>query len=369
MAGIGRAFFEGQDAQRQSALADLALEQQRQQMLSQNKEQSVSEEFRKLQFMNNAGRALLGVPAQQRAAAFQRLIPAANSVGIDAAQFTPDQLTDENLNQLVSSTSAFLQNPQQLTSALQERQALLGALEGAVDQATGKLKPREQLTPSQLSAAIDLGLESRAVGSAAQTIAQTGNVQQVAAVEQALSGAKESGKQEVRLSFEPKIQEAIKVAETQAKEKGEVLTELGRAKAALPGLNEAVGRLRELAPIATSTLSGRAVDSVIKELGFGSTEGATARARFIAIVNNQVLPLLKPTFGGAFTIEEGNQLRATMGSPDSTPEEKLAQLDEFINQKIRDIETKERQLKPESVNGENLIDKLKGLNDYELMSF
>jgi len=85
-------------------------------------------------------------------------------------------------------------------------------------------------------------------------------------------------------------------------------------------------------------------DFAVKQTGFGSTKGATSRVKFIAIVNNQVLPLLKETFGAAFTAQEGEALKATMGDPDASPEEKMAQLDAFIAQKTRDIETRERQL-------------------------
>ena len=84
--------------------------------------------------------------------------------------------------------------------------------------------------------------------------------------------------------------------------------------------------------------------SAVKQSGFGATKGATARAKFIAIVNNQVLPLLKETFGAAFTFQEGESLKATMGDPDASAEEKMVQLDAFIAQKMRDIETKQRQL-------------------------
>ena len=56
------------------------------------------------------------------------------------------------------------------------------------------------------------------------------------------------------------------------------------------------------------------------------------------------LPLLKPTFGAAFTVAEGESLKATMGDPNATPEEKMAQLDAFIEQKMRTIGTKRREL-------------------------
>lgn len=326
MAGIGRAFFEGQDAQRQSALADLALEQQRQQMLSQNKEQSVSEEFRRLQFMNNAGRALLGVPAQQRAAAFQRLIPAANSVGIDAAQFTPDQLTDENLNQLVSSTTAFLQNPQQLTSALQERQALLGALDGAVDQATGKLKPREQLTPSQLSAAIDLGLESRAVGSAAQTIAQTGNVENVAQVEERLAGAKETGKQQSKLLLEPQIEQAVTSAREEAKQIADEAAEKKSNETAFSVYTASINNL-------TSAFGNASTGP-----GMALLPAITADRRIldgaIAVMGPTLKQLFRSAGEGTFTDKDQEQLNAMLPSANDTEEVAMAKLN-FIDSTVR----------------------------------
>jgi len=148
----------------------------------------------------------------------------------------------------------------------------------------------------------------------------------------------------VKLKFKPRIEAAVKQAKKEAEAKGESLTALNQSRAALPGLLETVDTLRELAPIATSTLGGKIFDTAVKESGFGSTKGATAKAKFIAIINNQVLPLLKPTFGAAFTVSEGDALKATMGDPDASPAEKMAQLDAFIDQKKRSIETSEREV-------------------------
>jgi hypothetical protein len=114
--------------------------------------------------------------------------------------------------------------------------------------------------------------------------------------------------------------------------------------AALPGLRDTVDQLKNLSGIATSTMGGRVFDIASKELGFGSTKGANASAKWVAIVNNQVLPLLKPTFGAAFTVAEGNSLRATMGDVNASPAEKMATLEAFIAQKEQDIITKGREL-------------------------
>ena len=165
----------------------------------------------------------------------------------------------------------------------------------------------------------------------------------------ALAAGTEKGKAETKLEFEPQIRSAIATAEAEAKEKGEVFTDLARLEAGMPGLKETVSELKELATIATSTLGGRAFDAVVKESGFGATEGGTARAKFIAIVSNQVLPLLRVTFGAAFTAAEGDSLRATMGDPNATPEAKMAALDAFVTQKERNIREKQTQLGEEDL--------------------
>ena len=160
----------------------------------------------------------------------------------------------------------------------------------------------------------------------------------------AKAGAIEGEKLKQQRKHKPAITALVKLAEKEATERGETITALQRSKAALPGLTDAVDQLKELSSLATSTFGGKVFDFAVKQTGFGSTQGATSRAKFIAIVNNQVLPLLKETFGAAFTATEGESLKATMGDPDAAPEEKMAQLDAFIAQKLRDIETKERQL-------------------------
>lgn len=165
-----------------------------------------------------------------------------------------------------------------------------------------------------------------------------------AEIQGAISGAREGEKLTQQRKHLPEIRKEIKLAEKAAVERGDVLSSLERSKAALPGLLSAVDQLKELAPIATSTFGGKIFDSAIKQTGFGSTKGSTARAKFIAIINNQVLPLLKETFGAAFTAQEGESLKATMGDPDASPAEKMVQLDAFIAQKQRDIETREVQL-------------------------
>lgn len=213
-------------------------------------------------------------------------------------------------------------------------------------------------TPEYKHAAkVDLGLESRAgtltgderLGDDENMTAKVANSQ--ATIEGAKSSAKETAKLNAQAELLPKIRADIKAAEVDATASGESLTAHKRAKAALPGLQEVVGKLKTLSDVATYTLTGRAFNEVTKQLGFGSTEGGTARVQMRSIVDNQVLPLLRETFGAAFTKAEGDSLRETMLDLDSTPDAKKATLDAFIEQKMRTLETQEREL---SVNDELL---------------
>lgn len=120
-----------------------------------------------------------------------------------------------------------------------------------------------------------------------------------------------------------------------AEGENQVLAESVQRK--MPGLRATIDTLTQLADSATYTQGGQVMDSVKRELGLPVGQGAIDRASYIAIVDNQVLPLLKDTFGAAFTVAEGESLRATLGNPNASPAEKKAILDAFISQKERDV--------------------------------
>ncbi|RLC31678.1 MAG: hypothetical protein DRH37_02510 [Deltaproteobacteria bacterium] len=202
---------------------------------------------------------------------------------------------------------------------------------------------------------ISLGLDARAVGSAAQTIAEEDKTEIVAESEAEIAGKKAEAvtTSEARglsksapliATAKAEIATAVALASAAAKERGEVFTDLSRAEASLPGLMTTVDQLKELAPLVTSTIGGRVVDALVKEAGFGATKGSTAKAKFTALIQNQVLPLLKPTFGAAFTAQEGAKLEATLGDVNAEPAEKLAALDVFIGNKMRELQTSQRKL-------------------------
>jgi len=112
----------------------------------------------------------------------------------------------------------------------------------------------------------------------------------------------------------------------------------------MPGLRSTIDTLTSLADTATYTLGGQVMDDVKRQMGLPVGQGAIDRSSYIAIVDNQVLPLLRDTFGAAFTVQEGASLRATLGDPNKSPPEKKAILDAFIEQKERDVAAMQRRL-------------------------
>lgn len=105
----------------------------------------------------------------------------------------------------------------------------------------------------------------------------------------------------------------------------------------MPGLEAVVTELRDLSDKATYTGAGQILDAGISQLGMEPREAAVARTSYEAKVNNQVLPLLRSTFGAQFTEREGDTLKKTMGDTNKSPKEKQAVLDAFIEQKRRDV--------------------------------
>jgi hypothetical protein len=198
---------------------------------------------------------------------------------------------------------------------------------------------------SKEAALVALGTVARAGESASERLARDPELaRRVVELEQQTAAAKESGKLESQLAQLPDIRASIQTAEASAKSRGESLSDLNRAKAALPGLKEVVNQLIGLADVATYTLAGRAFDVVTKEFGFGATDGSTARAKMESLVNNQVLPLLRETFGAAFTREEGVELRKTMLDINASPAQKKEILNVFYDQKMRSLETTSREI-------------------------
>jgi hypothetical protein len=118
---------------------------------------------------------------------------------------------------------------------------------------------------------------------------------------------------------------------------GELKFELAEMQSSMPGLQTVVQKLSDLSDTATYTKLGVAADTLRKEFQLEPGAGAIDRDEYLAVVDNQVLPLLRQTFGAQFTVEEGKSLRATLGDPDKTPASKKRVLNAFIEQKERNI--------------------------------
>lgn len=355
-----RSIAQDQNA-RQAELQPLLMQQQQGALNTQQQQQAVARDNQRLSAINETGqriKPLLESGNIEGAQAFlidnvvklQARINNGENVDITETQEALAKLQSGDVVGLLSDISAvsdFVQGGRQQSVDQREFNDLVALVKG---------DPKGETVEGK-AAAVKLNLVAKASSSAQERIATDPGLTSAVATSQAeIAEAVESGKEEAKLTkqlkFKPQITKAVKLAEKAAIERGDTLSSLQRSQAAMPGLRDAVGQLKELSKVATSTLGGRFFDSATKELGFGSTKGATSRAKFIAIINNQVLPLLKETFGAAFTAQEGESLKATMGDPNASPEEKAAQLEAFINQKNRDIETREAQLEasvPDSI--------------------
>ena len=64
----------------------------------------------------------------------------------------------------------------------------------------------------------------------------------------------------------------------------------------------------------------------------------------MSYVRNEVLPLLKRTFGGNMSIVEGEKLESTLGDPNASPGEKDAALRAFILSKTAEVQTAQRRI-------------------------
>lgn len=157
------------------------------------------------------------------------------------------------------------------------------------------------------------------------------------------AGAAERAKLGVQQELQPEIERRKAEQTVLGKSSGEAAALLNEMVAGQPKLDATVKKLSELGKKATFTFAGQALDFARTQTGFSPRDSAIARREYIATVDNEVLPLLRQTFGAAFTQREGEDLKATLGDANVTPEEKDAVLRAFINNKITQIEMLKRQ--------------------------
>ena len=135
-----------------------------------------------------------------------------------------------------------------------------------------------------------------------------------------------------------------KYTETTGKNLAEDEEQLRNLEANLPALQEMVTELHDLANKATYTATGRAINKAQTELFGRSTQGDVAAKGYETRVNQNLLPLLRQTFGAAFTEKDREQLQKTLGDPTAHPDINHDALQSFIRNKQREIESKRRKI-------------------------
>jgi hypothetical protein len=188
--------------------------------------------------------------------------------------------------------------------------------------------------------ALDKGLISGADGSV-QTMG--GYAPAIGGIEAAKAGMKQQAEKNVDLQMNPLIKQRESRAGEIGKQQGEKETLYKSSLSKLPQLNQVALDLSTLGKGASYTLGGRGTDTLARQFGV-TTDTAKARTEYIAKVDNEILPLLRDTFGAAFTQKEGESLKATLGAPDVSPQEKDAVLRAFISSKYATLESMGREL-------------------------
>lgn len=143
---------------------------------------------------------------------------------------------------------------------------------------------------------------------------------------------------------EPAVRAQQAVAAATGAAEGGAMVSYQDAMARMPRLQALVGELSALGKKATYTKVGQLRDTIARETGMDVGEGAEARTEYISKVDNEILPLLRATFGAQFTEKEGQSLKATLGDPNKSPTEKDAVLRSFITTKIEDLKTMGRRV-------------------------
>jgi len=199
-------------------------------------------------------------------------------------------------------------------------------------------------------AALEETSEQRAVREAAEAAAK------LEAEKEVELAAKEE-EYKIELANEPEIEKRMAQARIEGKARGEDKDTLANLEATLPNFENLVGRLGKLADTATYTTSGRITNAGFRELGFSVPDGADDRASYIAIANNEVLPLLRQMLGPAFTEGEGERVLALLGNPNNSPSEKQAELAAFMEAKKNQVSMLQRKLSSgDELSDEQLLD-------------
>lgn len=158
------------------------------------------------------------------------------------------------------------------------------------------------------------------------------------------AGMVRQAEKNVDLYMNPTIERETSAAGVVGKNIGEKTVDFGQREARMPQLIGTVDKLSALGKLATYTMAGKAKDALVRQIGWDVPNSAVARTEYISMVDNEILPLLRETFGAQFTQKEGDSLKVTLGDPNKSPAEKDAVLRSFIRTKLESSNTLAREL-------------------------
>lgn len=300
-----------------NALRNLQL----QQTGAQQRQLSDNEQTRRLRFLNSAARHLANVAndpqvLQSEIAEIERV---GQSFGIDPGTISQNIRGPQDIQNMLSRTSAFLRDPSQLTAAQRDFQAKSRILEGAFD-AQGNVKSADQLSAQQ-----QLLLKQEGF---------TGKVPSLTAEE---VGRRERAKLTAQQDLKPSLQFAVKSAEEQAKR---ISTQTTEKRESLKALDVYEGAFKNLADSLGKAFTGPGVQ-LIPAI---SADAQTAEAAIAAMA-----PILKQIFRtageGTFTDQDQKLLQQMIPDRGMHPEARaqaLKNIDLIIRSKLN-VAAPERQ--------------------------
>jgi hypothetical protein len=147
----------------------------------------------------------------------------------------------------------------------------------------------------------------------------------------------------------PEALPVTRFAQKQAEAEGTALAAISgeamQLEASMPALEETIAEMDELAKTADYTMPDRGINYIREQwLGKEADAGSLAASTYESKLNNQVLPMLKPLLGSAFTLAEYEALQKTLGSPTATPKQKQAALSSFVAQTKRNLSSKQKEV-------------------------
>ena len=123
----------------------------------------------------------------------------------------------------------------------------------------------------------------------------------------------------------------------QAKKESEAENRLRTQEELYGSSKQLADKLYNLADEATYSLAGRGLDLGAYLLGL-DTKGSIAREAYSQTVANELIPKLKQMLGGQFTEKDREALMGTLGNPNSTPNEKKAAINAYMETRLRELE-------------------------------